>query len=122
MISEADLYVYQGDDFSARITLLDGVTGDPVDLSGYGARVQFRLSHAQWGAQVIIEPTCGISLPNYVDMYISAADTEQLWCTYKWGLHLIAPNGVVTTVLRGSVFVINDVTREPVATRHRASV
>jgi hypothetical protein len=45
---------------------------------------------------------------------LSVSDTLKIWCTYVWDLHLIDPFGRITTILSGTVYVTNDVTREQV--------
>jgi hypothetical protein len=52
----ADLVIYQGDDWACEVGVLNPATGGPLDLAGYDAHAQFRVAHAQWTGEVVLEP------------------------------------------------------------------
>jgi hypothetical protein len=111
MICQADLQVYQGDDYQGTVAVLDS-SGNAVDLTGYTALAQIRIMPAQYWPYVAADITCSIGSPNnVVDLYIPAVVTATLYCTYVWDLQLTDSAGLVSTVLNGNVYVEQDITR-----------
>ena len=112
MICQADLQIYQGDDYSGTVTVLDS-SGNAADLTGSAARAQIRIMPAQYWPYVAADIACTVVTPNTVNLYIPAAVTITLYCTYVWDLQLTDTFGMISTVLNGSVYVEQDITRAP---------
>jgi hypothetical protein len=110
--NQADLYVYQGDDFGAMVTVLNE-DGTEADITGYTARAQIRPDIADL-ANVSAEITTVVSSP-YVNLSLLHDQTVEL-CggRYVWDLELTSPANAITTALAGKVFVTAEVTREEV--------
>jgi len=86
----------------------------PLDLSGSIASAQVR-DRADSG-RIVVQLSCGIALPNTVNVALLALDSAALPgnCRGVWDLELSHANGEVTTVVAGNVSVTSDVTREGV--------
>jgi len=110
MTCQADLQVFQGDDYQGAVSVLDSA-GNPVDLTGFTAQAQIRIMPAQYWPLVAADITCDILLPNTVNLYIPSTVTVNLYCTYIWDLQLTDANGIVSTILSGNVYTELDVTR-----------
>jgi hypothetical protein len=111
MLSKADLLIYQGDDYSATVTVSNNTT-TPPDLTGFIAQAQIRSGPADSNSQVIVELAATIST-NIVTLSIPAAQTVLLTKPlYAWDLQLHSPTGSITTILAGRVIVTAEVTRE----------
>ena len=105
----ANLGIYQGDDFSAVVTVLNG--RDPADLTGYTAQAQIRAGVADQASEPAIQMVTSISSPN---VYLSIPHTQTATLTggYIWDLQLThTADGIVSTILRGNVLVTQEVTR-----------
>jgi hypothetical protein len=112
MPGKADLLIYEGDDYSATVTVTNATT-TPPDLTGFIAHAQIRNGPADSNTQVIVEVTATVST-NIVTLSIPAAQTVLLSKPlYAWDLQLHAPTGETTTILAGRVIVTAEVTREP---------
>ena len=101
----------QGDDFQATVTVTND-DGTPADLAGYSAQSQIRKLVADEDPVVVVEIGCTIETPNKVKLLIPHAETEALRERYVWDLQLTDGAGIITTVLKGKVIVILEVTRE----------
>jgi hypothetical protein len=100
------LDLYRGDSGSMRVTLLDKAQ-QPIDLTGAVAKCEIRDRPA--GAQVTAL-TCVITLPNIIDVTLSAADSQKLPAKGVWDLQLTYASGEVKTPIGGQVQVTPDVT------------
>src|SRR5262245_51067592 len=112
----AHLYVYQGDDYAATVTVSNG-DGTPADLSGYTAKAQIRRDVADVQPQVAAELSCTIDSPN-IYLALTHDQTAALSGTLKWDLQLTeTASGVITTILAGSVPDTQEVTRAGTVSR-----
>ena len=110
-----DLYIEQGATFTQPLVWNDGA-GDPVDLTGYTARMQFRSSVNS--STVLFSATTengrialGGSLGT-VDITIDADDTAAFgFVSAVYDLELESASGFVTRLLEGGVEVSKEVTR-----------
>jgi len=109
MPDRADLVIYQGDDYNARVTVTGALPPDQV-ITGYAAKAQIRDDVADSSTEVI-EMLATVGSP-YVTLNVPKAVTVDMCQQYVWDLELTSPDGTVTTVLAGNVRVIQEVTRE----------
>jgi hypothetical protein len=91
--------------------------GDPVDITGYSARMQSRAT-MQSSATVFertTTPANGLSIPVGTDgaivMTMTATETAELPCGGIYDLEIISPTGTVTRLLQGSFSLSYEVTR-----------
>ena len=107
----ADLLLYQGDDWAAivRVYLPNN---EPAELTGYTARAQIRRASAD------ADPIVAYSFAPVVQMSdiilsVPAASSALLQGSYLWDLELLTPEPdvVTSTILRGNVQVVAEVTR-----------
>lgn len=110
MPSQANLALYQGDDYAAVITVTNS-SGVP-DLTGCTAQAQMRVGPADIASAVVVEISAEVAPPNLINLEIPHGVTLQLSGQYVWDLQLTDPSGTVTTILAGSVIVTREVTRE----------
>ena len=68
----ADLLIYQGDDYSAVVTVTDG-TNTPPDLSGYTAQAQIRQGPADANPDIVVDITVSLTPPNQIQLSIPRA-------------------------------------------------
>lgn len=113
MASNYDFTIYQGSTFSRTITYKDN-NGDPVDLTGYTARLQVRISY---DSDVLLELTTengGIELGGAlgtIRLLASASDTADLdFSKARYDLELVS-GSTVTRLLMGLVFLSREVTK-----------
>lgn len=110
-----NLTIEQGATFNPVMTWKDQ-NGQPIDLSGYTARMQIR---AGYDATTVIHnlttENSGIVLGGAlgtIGLYISATDTAGFtFSAAVYDLELEASNGIVTRLLRGIVDLSLEVTR-----------
>ena len=103
-----DLDLYRGDSYQWRFQLWqDAEKTSPVDLAGAEVRSEIRDKPA--GA-VIIELACVITLPNTIDVTLSAEDCANCPSKGVWDLQAIFPGDIVRTPVAGNVLVTSDVT------------
>lgn len=111
MAAQANLKIYQGDDYVADVVVMqaDGVT--PADLTGFTAQSQIRISPGDTSANGAAEFTVGIT-NNIISLTLTNAVTKALSSpTYVWDLQIIDPVGWITTLLYGAVQVTQEVTK-----------
>lgn len=107
-----DLLIYQGDDWAATVTVTNN-DGTLPDLTGWSSQSQFRVGIADQVPAIAAELQCTVVPPNGVSLYLSHDQTVLLISpSYLWDMQLTSPAGDVTTLLRGNVDVILEVTRE----------
>jgi hypothetical protein len=111
-----DFEIEQGATFRLPMVWRDA-EGDPIDLSGYAARMQVRgkigdddfLFEATSGPDggIVIDPVAGS-----IVVEISAVDTAAIhWRRGVYDLEIEAPDGFVTRLVQGAVSVSPEVTR-----------
>ena len=109
----SDLTLMQGDTFGATVTVYqpDGTT--PMNLTGFVVNSHIRRGPADQYTEIAAEIVTTISDPAAGTIALSLGPTVTATLTgqYLWDLQLISPGGVVTTVLRGKVTMIAEVTR-----------
>jgi hypothetical protein len=109
MPSSADLSIYQGDDWTAIVTVLNE-DGTPADISTFTAKAQIRRSIADSDPVVVVEITTVVASP-LVNLSIPHTVTATLSGSYVWDLQLTGPSGGITTILKGRAKVEPEVTR-----------
>jgi hypothetical protein len=115
LLRAQDLSVYQGDDWAATVAVTN-YDGSLPDLTGWTAQAQFRIGTADQVPTVAAEVQCTVVPPNNVSCYLSHQQTTLLVePTYQWDFQLTSPAGDIVTLLRGTVGMCFEVTREPAA-------
>jgi hypothetical protein len=106
---QVPLDIYRGDSGHWRFTLYtDAGLTDPYDLTGASAEAEVRL---KTNTTVLAAMDCVITLPNIIDVDLSAEDSGNLSGKAVWDLQLTwASGGLVKTVVAGPVTVTDDVT------------
>jgi hypothetical protein len=115
MATNANLQIYQGDDYNAVVTVAGSDPTVPPSqvLAGYTAQAQIRQDYADQAPAVLVEIGTSISSPDIV-LSIPHAQTVGLSGNMlRWDLQVTASDGTITTLLAGFVRVRNEVTREP---------
>ena len=110
MADTADLNIYQGDDYSAIVTVSSGSTPPAQVLAGYTAQAQIRQGPADIYPQIVVQISTAVNSPN-VSLSIPHAVTTTLAGQYVWDLQLTSSAGIITTILAGNVKVTQEVTR-----------
>jgi len=110
-----DIEIEQGATFSRLFRWKDSA-GDPVDLTGYTARMQIRRKYSSTTVEysattengdIVLGDALGT-----IQLDISAANTALLTCSSGvYDLELIASDNVVTRFVQGTVTVSREVTR-----------
>jgi hypothetical protein len=110
-VGKANLAIYEGDDFSDTITVVnpDGTT---PDLTGCEAQAQIRLGPADQNPIVVVEIGITIMPPNQILLAIPNATTALMSGRYQWDLQVTATDGTIRTVVAGAVVVTPDITRQ----------
>jgi hypothetical protein len=119
-IAEADICLFQGATFDQTLFYETGNPPSPVDLSGYGAKMQIRSKPESKAVILELSTQAGnnrITL-NYgsqngaIRLFISATDTANLSVCEKAVYDLELYLGSVTTrILQGNVIISPEVTR-----------
>jgi hypothetical protein len=98
MPDKAHLLIYQGDDYSAVVTVASD-NNLPPDLTGYTAKAQIRSGPADSNSAVIVEIVTSVQV-DHVQLTIPRSVTVGLnKPQYSWDLQMTAPDGKVKTVL-----------------------
>lgn len=112
-----DMVCEQGATFSRTITWKDAA-GDPVNLTGYSARMQVRPSLTSDEITLELTSTNGeITFPSPLSsgkilITVAATDTADLAASKGvYDLELESSGGVVTRLLQGSFTIVAEVTR-----------
>ncbi|HEX4594009.1 MAG TPA: hypothetical protein VH157_07025 [Bryobacteraceae bacterium] len=108
---QADLQLYQGDDWAATVTVLNQDM-TPANITGYTAQSQIRRNVADQDPIVAAELQATVQAPNSVLLFLSHAQTSLLSGQYQWDLQLTSPANDIVTILAGAVNVTQEVTRE----------
>lgn len=99
------LNVYRGDTHHWTLTLWTA-TAAPYDLTGVSAKAEIRGTP---GGAVLATLDCTITLPNTIDLELSAA-AALLSGRQGWDCQLTFPDGTVRTAAAGPVIVTADIT------------
>jgi hypothetical protein len=109
-----DLVLYRGDTGRWRFTLRDDTAKtSPTDLTDVIAEAMIRDKAPN--ATVTLSLFCEVTLPNIIDMELTAEGSRDLPVKGVWDLQTTYPSGDVATVLKGTVTVTQDVTYEETA-------
>jgi hypothetical protein len=100
------LEIYRGDSQRMRVTLY-APEMVPLDLTGAVAKSEIR---DRPGGDTIIPLICTITLPNIIDLELTATNSYKLPVAGVWDLQLTFSSGEVRTPLAGQVSVTPDVT------------
>ena len=109
MAGRADLYIYQGDDYTALVTVMSDAS-TPADITGYTAQAQIREDVADNVAEVAVDIVTDVFSP-YISLKIPSSVTVNLCGAYVWDLQVTDPGGLITTLLSGAALVTAEVTR-----------
>ncbi len=112
-VAKLDLCLYRSDNFNHQITWQDAA-GDPIDLTGYTARMQARKNVGN--INVLMTATDGNGLvlggvAGTVDIQLSPAQTNISNKDNVYDLEVTSPTSEVTSLVQGLFTVIQDVTR-----------
>ena len=102
------LRLYRGDSYRWRFVLwADPDRTVPLDLTGVVVGAEIRVNT---GTTPIYPITIAVTLPNTIDLSLSAAASAQVPATAIWDLQLTYASGDVQTIVAGPVSVKGDVT------------
>ena len=112
-VAKLDLCLYRSDNFNHPIVWQDDA-GDPIDLTGYTARMQARKTVG--GSTILMTATevDGIALgggAGTVDIQLDTTKTNISTVDNVYDLEVTSPTSFVTTLIQGAFVVIQDVTR-----------
>lgn len=106
-----NLVADQGATYTQRLTWK--IDGNPVNLTGYTARMKVKNVVKNFEA-ISITSSSGIALggsAGTIDLTVSAADmTKVVAGKYSYDLELVSPGGVVTRLVKGTFTVTPEVT------------
>ena len=104
----------QGATFQRSLTTTDGA-GEPLDLSGYTARMQVRRDIDSATVMITLTTENGGSTlggeAGTIDLYISDSDTSDIPRSGVYDLEIISGGGVVTRLIKGKFELDPEVTR-----------
>jgi hypothetical protein len=102
-----NLDLYRGDDYTWRVMLWNNTARTvPTDLTGATAAAEIRDKTA--GSR-IVTLGCTITAPNIIDVTMLSADWAECPTSGIWDLQVTSPDGLVRTVLAGTVKTTGDV-------------
>lgn len=114
-VAQYDFEIIQGATFTQPFVWKDG-DGDPVDLTGYTARMQVRksvqaedvlLEATTANGRIVIDPLTGT-----FTLTLSASVTESIdWLCGQYDIELVDSDGVVVRILEGHIAVSREITR-----------
>lgn len=105
-----NLSIYRGDTERWQFKLwTDSKRTQPADLTGVtvSAMIRDKASAGTYSLPL----TCTATLPNIIDMVLTADQSRGLPVNGVWDLQLIYPSGDIKTVLKGAATLTQDVTR-----------
>ena len=114
MADTYDIEIDAGATFQLQALWKDS-DGDPINLTGYSARMHIRRTVEADDIDVELTSGSGITLggtAGTIDIEINDATTSGLSGEYVYDLELESGGGVVSRVIQGAVTVIPEVTRE----------
>jgi hypothetical protein len=104
-----NLDLYRGDTKRWQFKLwIDVARTQPVDLTGVVAKATIRDKAV--GGSFELPLTCTVTVPNIIDMVLTANQSNTLPAVGVWDLQLTYPSGDIITPLKGAVTVTQDVT------------
>jgi hypothetical protein len=102
------LVLYRGDTYRRQFTVwADAAQTTAVDLTDVLVAAEIR---AGTGTTPVYALALTVTLPNVIDLEISAAQSAQLPAAATWDLQLTYPSTDVQTIVKGGVSVQGDVT------------
>jgi hypothetical protein len=103
------LNIYRGDNYAWQFVFWnDAAKTDPLDLTDVTPKAEIRNKP---GGNRVTEMTCAVTLPNIIDLTLSAANSHTLQPGQRvWDLQLTYLSGDVSTLLAGPVLITGDVT------------
>jgi len=114
MPGRANLAIYQGDDYSQRVSFVEP-DGTPIDVTGLTFTAQLRADYADVAPVPLAELECVLTDAELGELVLSLdhALTETLPTedVLRWDLQATDAAGEVTTYLAGTVKVSAEVTR-----------
>ena len=111
MAGQANLTIYQGDDYVADVVVMevDGIT--PADLTGYTAQSQIRTDYSDDSPTPAATFEIAINA-NTITMVLHHDVTTTLDNqSYVWDVQVIDSTGWITTLLAGQALVTKEVTK-----------
>jgi hypothetical protein len=111
MAIKANLFVDQGSDFSATVSLVDA-SGNALDLTDYTANAQMRKNYASssattFTATVNTPKTLGVLTLSLTNAQTSALEPGR----YLYDVEIVSNTNVITRVVEGIVTVTPNITR-----------
>jgi hypothetical protein len=98
-----------------RRTLTWKIGHNPINITGYSARMQVRETHESSNVLISLTSNSGITLggsAGTIALYISNTETSNIRAgLYVYDLELISPNTDVTRLIEGKFDVTPEVTR-----------
>lgn len=114
MADTYDIEIDAGATFQLQVLWRDS-DGDPINLTGYSARMHIRRTVEAEDIDVELTSGSGMTLggtAGTIDIEIDDATTSGLSGSYVYDLELESGGGVVSRVIQGAVTVNPEVTRE----------
>ena len=114
MADTYDIEIDAGATFQLQVLWKDS-DGDPINLTGYSARMHIRRTVEAEDIDVELASGAGVTLggsAGTIDIEIDDATTSGLSGSYVYDLELESGGGVVSRVIQGAVNVNPEVTRE----------
>lgn len=115
MAAYIDLEIEQGATFTLELSVVDD-DSEPIDLSGYTARMMIKRDARESSALLELTTTNGriaiTALTGLVLLYLTAAETAAItaWMRAVYDLELINSGGNVIRLCEGAVLVTANVT------------
>ena len=109
--TKADLLLYQGDTWAAKVVItgIDGST--PPDITDYTTLSQIRAGDAD-SAEVAAVITAVVTGPQEIHLSIGTDESTKLNGDYSWDLQITSPDAAaVTTIMAGKVRADPEVSR-----------
>lgn len=116
-----NLNIYRGDTKRWQFNLWnDAARTQPADLTGVTASATIRDKALNGSYELAL--ACTTSLPNTINMLLTASQSRNLPAVGVWDLQLSYSNGDIFTVLKGAAIVTQDVTRPDVTVQMAGAV
>lgn len=110
-----NLTVDQGTDWAETFTLRSKATGEPIDLTGYAARMQVRRDYDASAVMVELTTANGRIVLGGEDgtiaLSLTASTTAGITRSGVYDIELVSPGGLVSRPLRGDFVLRREVTR-----------
>lgn len=115
MADTYDIQIDAGATYRLQVLYADVVTENPVNLTGYSARMHVRDTIESTTTVLALTSASGITITpsaGTLDIVIAASVTKDLVGPYVYDLEIESGAGVVDRLLQGSITVSPEVTRE----------